>query len=806
MHLCSALNLTLPWRLRKALCPQRGLAPVWSPSRMLVFWALRASLLPALALASESERCPAQNPSTVLDSLECYNDYNSYIRCSWREDNRTHSQAPLSLFHWDEEDNSESACEPRGPPVLLPDGQLAPHCQYNTTLFGIWNQDHFFFKTPHSPGLSRNLSVSQLVRVRPPHSLSQRAVEGGGRALRWNSSYPPSSILYPTLNYQVKYRRTGQDWTVLEVSEEELVIESDSLAPGCRYEAGVRSRGGKGRWSDWSPLVEWKTEEAPVPGPYNLQCEFDGETTMSCSWELQADLAQLVTYHLSYRTDPTAPVKWCCSDGLSVDTGLSALRLSCSFSVSQPEQLLVELTPSYNTKMIEGCTNIRPNPPDNVMLEKVKEDWKLSWTPPPRDSKVPIYFEVRYWTSDTPEEANNFTVPKGVSSHQFPESSLLPSTGYSAAVRALVTPGTGVYEGLPSDWSEHVHWNTHPAPWPYYYCILFLMAVVLCLLLTLLAIPPCRRRVKVWVVSVPSPFKSKVLKEMGKKSTNNSLAYQKVFEGAHISKIEVLKVQEIECSPHASEDPVQRLWLTTAEEDGPYQQVSGQGAGVPANASLSGPGVSPSPGPEPQSEGAVSGPSVEDGVSLSPLPTAPKTPLQCGSEYVEVPQNVSPAWSVEETEPRDVCIHIGCPLLGPAESETELPLAPKQLGLDPGAYMPIPCKTQEVIIRQNQDCSLLPDLGTVKKSAAPPSVPPAGSGSGDLAGDRVGWLEDIKEDYAYVKLSLGMTHTEFCPDCETQKDTQLSIASSPVEGSTEQHGGTVWADLPRSEAVSGSAC
>lgn len=779
---------------------------------MFVFWALRASLLPALALASESERCPAQKSSTVLDSLECYNDYISHIRCSWREGNRAHSQAPLSLFHWDKEENSESACEPRGPPGLLPDGQLAAHCQYNTSLFGIWNHDHFFFKTPHSPGLSRNLSVSQLVRVRPPHSLSQRAMEGGGRALRWNSSYPPSSILYPTLNYQVKYRQTGQDWTVLEVSQEELVIESDSLAPGCRYEAGVRSRGGKGLWSDWSPLVEWKTEEVPVPGPYNLQCEFDGETTMSCSWELQADLAQVVTYHLSYRTDPTAPVKWCCSDGLSVDTGLSVLRLKCSFSVSQPEQLLVELTPSYNTKTFEACTHISPNPPDNVTLEEEEEDWVLSWTPPPRDYKVPISFQVRYWRSDTPGTVNESDVPKGVWSHRFRKSSLLPSAGYNATVRALVTPGTGTYAGLPSDWSEHVHWNTHPAPWSHYYT-LFLMAVVLCLFLTLLTIPPCQRRVNVWGVSVPSPFKSKVLKEMGKKSTNNSVAYQKVFEGAHISIIEVLKVQEIKCSPHASEDPVQRLWLTTAEEDGPYQQISGQGASVAANAGLSGPGVSPSPGPEPQSEEAVSGPSVQDGVSLSPLPTAPKTPLQCGSEYVEVPstkiaapQNVSPAWSVGELEPRDVCIHSGCPLLGPAESEIELLLAPKQLGLDPLAYMPIPFKTEEVVIRQNPDCFLLPDLGTVKKSAAPPSVPPAGSGSGDPAGDRVGWLEAIKEDYACVKLSLGMTRTEFCHDCGSQKDTQLSVTSSPVEGSTEQHGGTLWTDRPRSEAVSGSAC
>ncbi|KAJ8363250.1 hypothetical protein SKAU_G00120810 [Synaphobranchus kaupii] len=538
---------------------------------MLISWALCASLLPALALASASGNCSAQHFSSVLDSLKCYNDYKSHIRCSWRESVRTHSQAPLSLFHLDVEDYSESKCEPYDPPVPLPEGQLEVRCQYNTTFFAIGNVDHYFFKTPCPKG----------------H-------EGGGRELRWKASYPPTLPLYPTLSYQVNYRRLGQEWTVVEVPGEELVIESDSLMPGFLYEARVRGRGGKGLWSDWSSLVEWKTEE----GPYNLQCEFDGEATVSCSWELKTDLAQFVTYNLSYRTDANVPAQWCCFDTpVSVDTSVSVLRFSCSFSASQPEQLLVELTP-HTTKEPSGHRNtvsgalspsfmqyLHPSlalgcirlpstqtPPAPVKVQEQGEDWVLSWTPT-NSRKLPISFLVRYWISETPKEMIYHNVSQGGWSQHFHTSSLLPSTGYSAQVRALLTPGDHLYHGSPSDWTEPVHWSTHPAPWSLSTILFHVSGLCAAVLFLLFTFPACRRGVKLWEKSIPSPFKSKMLEEMRKKSTDSRLASEKEVERALVSEIEVLEnVQMVAYSPHASGDSSQQLWSTTT-----YQQVSGQG-------------------------------------------------------------------------------------------------------------------------------------------------------------------------------------------------------------------------------------
>ncbi|KPP57941.1 hypothetical protein Z043_124283, partial [Scleropages formosus] len=288
--------------LLRALC-----SPCYRHPTMLLNLVLCMEVATLLALASTPgpQMCSVLNgskqyASPALDSLQCYNDYRSYIRCSWREGAQTASHPLLSLHHKNLVTNTESPCVPYGPPEPLSGGQRAVHCQYNTTVFAIGFEDAFFFKVPHFPHFSRTLTLSEHVRVRPPRDLSQTAVEGGGWLLRWNVSYSPKGSVYPTLNYQVAYRQPSQEWTVLEISERKLKIEMNSLIPGCWYEARVRARSGKGLWSEWGSPVAWQTEEVELPDPVDLQCVYDGETEVSCSWGLKRELAQFVTYSLSY--------------------------------------------------------------------------------------------------------------------------------------------------------------------------------------------------------------------------------------------------------------------------------------------------------------------------------------------------------------------------------------------------------------------------------------------------------------------------------------------------------------------------
>ncbi|CDQ72165.1 unnamed protein product [Oncorhynchus mykiss] len=127
---------------------------------MLIFWMSCGSLLPLLVLCyNGKDHCTIQenkqyHVSPVLESLRCYNDYSSYVRCSWEESPHASSQALLALYYWDDTENRESLCKPYGQPALnANNGKLTAQCQYNTRDFGINTNHVFFFNTSCPPAL-----------------------------------------------------------------------------------------------------------------------------------------------------------------------------------------------------------------------------------------------------------------------------------------------------------------------------------------------------------------------------------------------------------------------------------------------------------------------------------------------------------------------------------------------------------------------------------------------------------------------------------------------------------------------------
>lgn len=135
------------------------------------------------------------------------------------------------------------------------------------------------------------------MRARPPENLTVSEESDGSRLLRWSSPYPPSSSLSKNVTYQLSFRTQAEDtWTVSSqhiephyiddeswqskpavallkltphhihlstqkqtVANTSLKLERQRLLPGRRYEARVRARAALGRWSEWTPLVIWKT-------------------------------------------------------------------------------------------------------------------------------------------------------------------------------------------------------------------------------------------------------------------------------------------------------------------------------------------------------------------------------------------------------------------------------------------------------------------------------------------------------------------------------------------------------------------
>uniref|UniRef100_A0A8C9VMW8 Fibronectin type-III domain-containing protein n=1 Tax=Scleropages formosus TaxID=113540 RepID=A0A8C9VMW8_SCLFO len=421
-----------------------------------------------------------QQSSPALDSLQCYNDYRSYIRCSWREGAQTASHPLLSLHHKN----------------LVTNTYVVGGCGYLS---------HRFQKTLVRIPVFGPVYVCA-VRVRPPRDLSQTAVEGGGWLLRWNVSYSPKGSVYPTLNYQVAYRQPSQEWTV-GLRSRKLKIEMNSLIPGCWYEARVRARSGKGLWSEWGSPVAWQTEEGrfELPDPVDLQCVYDGEAEVSCSWGLKRELAQFVTYSLSYGAHHDAPFQRCCSNTkLSDNPEDPLLKFSCSFYLDTPRtQIEVKLTPTYNKKNFSAHKMGKHLPSFVIQAMLPAEGSNV------RDSihhfhTLRAVYRKKYLSN---EDMQQYNFSQDIHSFTISKASLCPDTQYEAQVRAIIQ--SSIFNGSPSEWTESVRWTTQPGNISFPFVMLRHHQ----------AVGKEVKKFRVWKLSIPSPLKSKVLEGLVKASS-----------------------------------------------------------------------------------------------------------------------------------------------------------------------------------------------------------------------------------------------------------------------------------------------
>ncbi|XP_070780018.1 cytokine receptor common subunit beta [Enoplosus armatus] len=537
------------------------------PLLWLVLWSVLS--LP-LALLSGPDRCPVHESSSSLNespwlrSLHCHNDYESYVYCKWRE----HRNTTLQL--WFKTDNSSEQCAVQ---------EVSEHgtvqCRYKALAFAIGIEHTVFFLEKKTPTLCSSvphepLDLSQHLRARPPVNLSTHDAADGGRRLSWSSPYPSSSGLNKNLTYQLSYRTDTQDnWMTEDVSNTSVKLEKLSLLPGRRYEAKVRARAGVGQWSSWSPVVTWQTED-DAGQPPSLQCVLDGEGEVMCSWEVSRELAHFITYQLACRHKQAAPSERCCvNPTVSSDPGGTVLRYSCSLYLStfaDPAHLVLDLLPTRNGKIFKASQHIRPNPPPQVKVREKDGNWIVEWTNPSKASKPGLSYQVCYYRTQDQESSVLLNIPEASMSLTILDTSLAPSQSYQVKVRSLVAPGEGSYKGIPSEWTDPVDWTSHEASWSlttliYLSISVFVATVFLTLYCT---IPACQRRVILWVDSVPSPGKSKILSEI-KSATSWTL-----IQSENTSMCKVQHMGSVStCSSDAS------LWSTKDSEKKLLDQVEG---------------------------------------------------------------------------------------------------------------------------------------------------------------------------------------------------------------------------------------
>lgn len=528
---------------------------------MALLWVLLWSALPPLVLCSDPDVCSvqeissSQSMSPLLQSLQCHNDYESHVSCRWRK----HRNTTLEL--WFETEDGRKLCEP----FSAADEGRTVHCRFKTPLLLIGVKHAVFFLENNTENICSSvrrtsLDVFQHVRALPPVNLSTHEAGDGGRRILWSSPYPSSSSLSRNLSYQLSYRTHRQDsWTLTEdVTTTTVKLEKRLLLPGRRYEARVRVRAGVGQWSVWSPVVTWQTEDDFGQLP-TLHCVLEGEREVVCSWEVSRELAHFITYQLACRRNPVARPEPCCvNPTVRPDHSGALLSYSCSLTVPASEHLLLDLLPTHNAKTFEAHQHIRPRPPQQPKVREEKGNWMVEWTEPSTASKLRLSYQVCYYR--TPDQGSPvlLNISEGSLSVPILAKSLKPFQTYQVKVRSLVVPGRGPrYEGIPSEWTDPVEWTSHGATWSSTTLIYILISVFVATVFFILycTVPACQRKVILWVESVPSPEKSKILSEM-KSATTRTLMQSE--------KTSICKVQHLDSVSTCSSDAL--LWPTKARE------------------------------------------------------------------------------------------------------------------------------------------------------------------------------------------------------------------------------------------------
>ncbi|XP_041863839.1 cytokine receptor common subunit beta [Melanotaenia boesemani] len=520
---------------------------------MALFWVLLWSVLPDPALFSDLNHCvdessSSQGVSTLLESLQCYNDYQSHVHCQWKKYGNTTMQL------WFKTNSGSEPCAPSDAANTAEHGNL--HCRYDTVAFGIATRHTVFFLNNSTTSLcsstqNKSVDLLQLLRARPPVNLSSHETGDGGQRLQWSSPYPSSSSLNKNFTYQLSYRKQAEDsWTVQDVTNTSLKLERQLLLPGCRYEARVRARASVGQWSSWSPLVTWQTKDdfGQVP---TLHCVLEGEREVMCSWEVSRELAQLITYQLACRHKQTALSERCCDKPeVSIDLNGMVVRYSCLLKVTHAEHLQLNLQPKHSTKTFKAYQHIQPYPPQQVQVKKRGNNWIVKWTEPASDLR--LYYQVCYHRTQDQGSYRLLNISEGVTSMIILGTSLTPLQDYQVKVRSLVVPGEGSrYEGIPSKWTDPVKWTSNKATWsPSTLIYILISALVAAVFLTLYCtFPACRRKVVLWMDSVPSPGKSKILSDIKSASCQTFIQNEKTF---------ICKVQHLDSMSACSSEAL--LW------------------------------------------------------------------------------------------------------------------------------------------------------------------------------------------------------------------------------------------------------
>ncbi|NXS92825.1 IL3RB protein, partial [Jacana jacana] len=360
--------------------------------------------------------------SIPMNSLRCYNDYNSEVTCTWMEHSEAHALVGMILYQRDDimMEDKEMFCKRQTEKDLHEASDSYVHwvCHNTTDNFGIGVEDTYSFKPNKILQAEINVDLFQNVQTPPPQNLSVTLMTSGDFWLTWEAA-DGNQGLGSALEYEVTYKREWESWekaaSLLLSNTTSCHLHCKDLVPGSSYVARVRARPGQasgfsGQYSEWSTEVSWQTPEGGLQ-PRNLRCLFNGAAGLMCSWEVKKAIITSVLFGLFFRATPASEEKECSPVHEKALPHVPYVVQSCEIPVnsfSGQSRYHVSVRAKTEEKVIEAYKNIKVLPPANVSVTATgNQEYELRWTKHTFEYDfIKQSYQVKYWKRNQYEKVS----------------------------------------------------------------------------------------------------------------------------------------------------------------------------------------------------------------------------------------------------------------------------------------------------------------------------------------------------------------------------------------------------------------
>ncbi|XP_054843708.1 cytokine receptor common subunit beta [Eublepharis macularius] len=446
--------------------------------------------------------------SQLTETLQCINDYRSFVSCTWSEQQDAQKLIKMNLFYKtsDHANFEQMTCSQD-----MDSQSWKWNCYRNESYFSALISEFYTFKPERKLEVKLNVSLFDNVQPPPPKELDINLTEEGDFLLTWKAGGRTngSHRLDETLDYEVNYKRDWEPWesssSMFISNISHCLLHHGDLVPGSTYIARVRSKPHQGShlsgfYSAWSSAVNWTVQEGDEAQPKNLHCLFNGLDRLNCSWEVRRELTSSVLFALFYKASLELEERQCSPVEEQELADARHVLQSCEISISNPKRLsqyLISVRPKKDEKKIAPVYNIKVDPPDQLSVSKNQLQWKRI------EDNIPKIFQVLYWEAGKTHEKIQ---PQNISEEaSFTLQSLEPGTHYKAKVRAKAGHSLLSYNGPWSKWSEEYEWDTE-SELPIWS---FALAVPPCIILAIVGLYCSQkylvRKKREWEKSIPCP-------------------------------------------------------------------------------------------------------------------------------------------------------------------------------------------------------------------------------------------------------------------------------------------------------------